>query len=405
MDNLNQPVSFLVSSFHNYRNEIGFWCLGLFNNMSYVIMIAGADNISSGGVGLVYVFDILPTLFIKLTLPYWFHLMSYHVRIRLCSLFMLLSFLSVAANKDVSLSWSLLGVAFTGIQSGLGEASILALTTHYSSQQQSVLNAWSSGTGCAGICGYLWIILCQAELHLSLGTTLRLAALVLPASFSLVYRYVLQRPLTTYVSLPTTTCDLKPDDPIPTTVVKTSFGAKVAQMRQLWWPYMMPLLVVYFAEYCLQAGVWPTIGIPDVRERADRERFYTWAGTSYQIGVFISRSSGMFFRPNHLLLERLPCVQLGFLVFFIFVSITHWFDSWALLVPCGFVGLFGGAVYVHAFRLIAQDVPHPWKEFALSAVSVADTLGIVLADVTGLAVQGCLYSVNHIPGATFPIQC
>lgn len=35
------------------RANIAFWFLGLINNISYVIMIAGAKNISNGGIGLV----------------------------------------------------------------------------------------------------------------------------------------------------------------------------------------------------------------------------------------------------------------------------------------------------------------------------------------------------------------
>ena len=34
-------------------------------------MLAGADEISSGSVGLVYLAAILPALTIKLTAPYW----------------------------------------------------------------------------------------------------------------------------------------------------------------------------------------------------------------------------------------------------------------------------------------------------------------------------------------------
>jgi hypothetical protein len=39
-------------------------------------MIAGAQEISEGGVALVYLANVLPSFFAKLTLPYWFHLLS-----------------------------------------------------------------------------------------------------------------------------------------------------------------------------------------------------------------------------------------------------------------------------------------------------------------------------------------
>lgn len=37
----------------------------------YVIMIAGANDISSGAVGLVYFCAVFPALLVKLTAPYW----------------------------------------------------------------------------------------------------------------------------------------------------------------------------------------------------------------------------------------------------------------------------------------------------------------------------------------------
>lgn len=55
---------------------IGFWLLGLLNNSPYVIMLAGANEITASAVGAVYLAAILPTLTVKLTAPYW----SVHAR-------------------------------------------------------------------------------------------------------------------------------------------------------------------------------------------------------------------------------------------------------------------------------------------------------------------------------------
>lgn len=53
------------------RNLAAFWLLGLLNNLPYVILLAGATEISAGGVGLVFLADIAPTFVVKLTAPYW----------------------------------------------------------------------------------------------------------------------------------------------------------------------------------------------------------------------------------------------------------------------------------------------------------------------------------------------
>lgn len=45
----------------------------------------------------------------------------------------------------------------------------------------------------------------------------------------------------------------------------------------------------------MQAGTWTAIGFP-VTEKAERNRFYSFSNWCYQLGVFISRSSGMIFQ-------------------------------------------------------------------------------------------------------------
>ena len=53
-------------------------------------------------------------------------------------------------------------------------------------------------------------------------------------------------------------------------------------------------------------------------------------------------------------------------------------------------------MYVNAFVLINRDVPKAKREFALSAVAVADSTGILLADVMSLWWQWCLFAANGI---------
>lgn len=69
-----------------------------------------------------------------------------------------------------------------------------------------------------------------------------------------------------------------------------------------------------------------------------------------------------------------------------------------LLVPAFYVGLLGGAVYVHCFTRICIDLPLAHREFSLSSTSVAEG-GILIAGVVGLFVQACLYQIHSIPEA------
>lgn len=66
---------------------------------------------------------------------------------------------------------------------------------------------------------------------------------------------------------------------------------------------------------------------------------------------------------------------------------------------CFVTGLLGGAVYVNAFTLISKEQPEDKKELALTAASIGDSFGIILADVSGLFIQACLYKQLGIPAS------
>jgi battenin len=64
---------------------------------------------------------------------------------------------------------------------------------------------------------------------------------------------------------------------------------------------MLPLLLVYIAEYTINQGVAPTLLFPLESSPFDEYRsFYSTYNAIYQVGVFISRSSTPFIRIHHL---------------------------------------------------------------------------------------------------------
>ncbi|GMI04990.1 hypothetical protein TrRE_jg11999 [Triparma retinervis] len=333
----------------------GFFLLGLLNNASYVIMIAGAKSISEGSVALVFLCNVLPSFLCKLTSPVWFHRVEYKKRINACVLLMSASFVVVAVGEDYKLK--LLGVCFASLQSGLGEASILALSSLYPSPVLC-LTSFSSGTGFAGIFGFAWAVDNQG------------------------------------LDSPRTNAGFSPSSPPPpmTVAERCSFTSSLSK-------YMFPLFVVYFAEYAMQSGTWAAIGFP-VTSSSARADFYTRANWTYQAGVFVSRSSGTVYRPTLLAVQSMPVLQVLLLLFFYFVAYSQSLYSYALLLPpCFLAGLLGGCVYVNAFSLISVSVRPRLRELALATASAADSCGIMAADAAGLLLQACLYEKHGIEGA------
>ena len=139
----------------------------------------------------------------------------------------------------------------------------------------------------------------------------------------------------------------------------------------------------------MQSGAWTAVGFPV--ENADaRHAFYTYANWVYQIGVFVSRSSGLLYQVRALCISfqnwtgglaiillgckcfwylsvpglppgascsncievkcsdplaaasqasrsalfAMPVLQVGLLVFFLLVAVLHFLYSWWLLIPC-----------------------------------------------------------------------
>ncbi|KAG7374436.1 CLN3 domain containing protein [Nitzschia inconspicua] len=174
------------------------------------------------------------------------------------------------------------------------------------------------------------------------------------------------------------------------------------------WPYTVPLFTVYVAEYALQSGTWTTIGFP-VSDIQSRNAFFQYSNWMYQAGVFVSRSSGTIFTAPMILLWLMPVLQVVNVAFYSYVAAGQQdhddhvgvYSPAFLYAAALYTGLLGGAVYCHGYIRICKDLPLQYREFALSATSVAECLGIVVADIFGLVIQACLYHINGLDGAVF----
>ena len=439
---VDPPNSYAPTCIDRSLLFVSFWSLGLLNNAPYVIMLACAKNISEGGTALVFLANIIPGLVIKLSAPYWFDKVSYNSRIILATLAMVSSFGLIASSSK--LFWQLLGVSLASAQCGLGEASLLALAGKWdgdlaasTSMGGQCLTCFSSGTGLAGVFGFFWKWFWNDWLGYNFAVTLW-SAQVLPLLYIGVYARALWcsalegkdpkkvdilgqeqvaqcapeaialTPSETFaIEIPPATDAEVLAEPQSTPIVQMD-GWKRFQLLLRLWPYMIPLFVVYFAEYALQSGTWTAIGFPVDDENA-RKAFFGNSNWMYQAGVFISRSSGALCAPPMWILWTMPCLQcVNLILFSMFAASQTIFQTVAfpwlshpisLYLFCFYVGLLGGGVYISGFRRICVDVPPAYLEFSLAASSLAEDVGIMIADILGLFIQSCLYRANGLPGA------
>lgn len=182
-----------------------------------------------------------------------------------------------------------------------------------------------------------------------------------------------------------------------TTTNKPTLAANLRRARRLFIPYMLPLLLVYVAEYTINQGVSPTLLFPLAGTPFSEFRsFYPFYGFLYQLGVFISRSSTPFVRLHDLYLPSL--LQVANLALLTLHALLDFIPSvYIVFLVVFWEGLLGGAVYVNTFAEIMDHVPHADREFSLGATSVSDSGGICLASVFGMVMEVwlCDYQVRH----------
>ncbi|KAI0171700.1 Batten's disease protein Cln3 [Hypoxylon sp. FL1284] len=432
-----------ASIFHNIDTSVlvAFWLFGLINNVLYVIILSAAQDLVGSDVpkGLVLLADVLPSFLTKLTAPYFMHKIPYWLRIIVFVVGSSLGMFMIALTPpDKSVGVKMAGVVFASLSSGAGELSFLGLTHYYGHMS---LAAWGSGTGAAGLVGAGLYVMFTDWFGFSVRNSL-LASAFLPVIMLISFFLVLPRgPLRRgratkeYQTVPdrdmeqdgirddaehehehdlpaanATSSLLAPRSAAaaPTTSTSNStvmdqtdplatFKANVRRAKSLFFPYMLPLLLVYVAEYTINQGVSPTLLFPlESTPFAEYRDFYPMYGFLYQLGVFISRSSIAFVRIRHLYLPSF--LQVGNLVLLTLHALLAFIPNVHIVFVIIFwEGLLGGTVYVNTFADIMEDVPAAEREFSLGATSVSDSAGICIAGFVSMVIEVrlCDWQVRH----------
>jgi battenin len=382
-----------------------------------VIILSAALDLVGPSVpkGVVLLADVIPSFVTKLCAPYFIQAVPYSARIiifvALSATGMLMIGLTPSYTDGGTISTKLAGVILASLSSGGGELSFLGLVHYYGPFS---LAAWGSGTGGAGLIGAGAYALATTKLGFSVKATI-LASACLPVVMLISFFIILPRgPLQqtrratvkrldespvnsdtedidseqrqTLLSPTETTDPLSP--PIETkSTTYQHFTTNLRRARSLFFPFMLPLLLVYIAEYTINQGVAPTLLFPLPSTPFNEYRaFYPTYNFLYQTGVFISRSSTPFFRIHKLYPPCfLQCINLA--VLFAHAMFDFIPSVWIVFAIVFWEGLLGGLVYVNTFAEISDTVPRDEREFSLSATTVSDSGGICIAGLISMGVE------------------
>lgn len=295
----------------------------------------------------------------------------------------------------------MVGVVLASVASGLGELSFLGLTHYYGTLS---LAGWGSGTGAAGLVGAGLYVVLTDWLRFSVRSSLLFSAtlpVIMLISFFAILPHdnFLQGQRSAYAAVPETDEDVS-GAPASGLLVQDEahmLQRNLQRAKKLVMPYMLPLLLVYIAEYTINQGVAPTLLFPlDTAPFSDFREFYPFYAFLYQLGVFISRSSTPFVRIHLLYLPSF--LQIGNLIFLLLHAYLFFLPSvYIVFIIIFWEGLLGGAVYVNCFAEIMEKVPEDEREFSLSATTVSDSAGICIAGIVSIFLEPrlCNYQVAH----------
>lgn len=109
-----------------------------------------------------------------------------------------------------------------------------------------------------------------------------------------------------------------------------------------------------------------------------KEQQYHWFQVTYQIGVFIARSSVNVFQIRHTWI--MAVIQGMIAAIFMTEAIYLYVPCiWIIFVIIFIEGLQGGLAYVNTYYRMSQEIMPEFKTYSMNLVALSDSLGIIFA--------------------------
>ena len=234
------------------------------------------QKVSTGAILLA---DILPGISVKILAPFFVHRMRYPTKIGLVVVVNLLSYLIVALSPAEYTTLIFVGVCCASVSSSFGELTFLSMSSLY--RRELSLAGWGSGTGAAGLVGsFGYAALTGIGLN---PKTVILIMVVIPVILIFAYlalptiAYTRNRK---YVNMDGDTDSADTEEVAERSMDKGSLGARFCETWRKLRPlvkYMVPLFLVYFAEYFINQGLFELLYFKEafIKKHSDQYRYKT----------------------------------------------------------------------------------------------------------------------------------
>uniref|UniRef100_A0A336LVK9 Battenin n=1 Tax=Culicoides sonorensis TaxID=179676 RepID=A0A336LVK9_CULSO len=378
-----------------WRDRVAFWFMGICNNYGFNVILAAAHDIivelsppsndikyvrncNSMSTAGVLLCNIIPAIIIKLFSSFIVGMI--HTKMIVAMILTVLSFITIAFAQT---EWmALFGVILTSLSMGIGETALVGYLIKY---DRSCISTWSSGTGGAGIIG---TVSYSALKQLGFASQqLMLGMISVPIFEAIIFWGLLRhKKITTNQAENGLNDNNKDIEQHKETSNAPSITDRIKFLPKLL-KYAIPLFVIYFSQYFINQGLFELIYFPKIwLSKADQ---YRWFQATYQISVFISRSSINLI--NFKAVWLLAVLQSINLIYLLFEAIYYFTPNIYVIFFVIFLeGLFGGGAYAKTFYRISEEVPEHQRQFSMAIITVSDTPGVALAGIVALPVHDAI---------------
>jgi len=282
-----------------------------------------------------------------------------------------------------------------GTGSALGEGTMLGYLRNF---PKNYVAGWGSGTGLAGVTGALLTIIFK-KYKIETNT---LYLVISPICFVYLIAFLITNRL--YKKYLTEKEAKLFEDDLLKSIDPENTG-NVSENKNLNWKnvvkvfkhgfrYIVNLALVYYLEYLVLSGLCDRVSKKKYITDFDDIQYELFS-LSYQIGVFISRSS-LFVVKHVKMVEMFTIFQLINLIVWVIEFYTGFITSaYVAFGHLVFVGLMGGSAYVGCFYFLlkSNDIHAKMKELSVNIASIFNDIGIFSSSITILILDNTIMKI------------
>lgn len=301
----------------------------------------------------------------------------------------------IGSQDTLGFALSLLSTVVIGSFTSIGDGAVIGFMKALPAEN---IAGWSSGTGIAGLTGTGFYLLCS-----SLGLKFDTMVLILmPFGLIYVFNFKLILNLKSAIDRKFEDAWRQADDKASEADTQADEAREAAMNAQLSMATIrstlrcvgIPILnlsLVYFLEYACTTS-FAERAHPKADEHADflHRKAYVLLAMSYQLGVFLSRSSFYFFKVRRVWI--MTYAQVFNFGVWLTIAVWRWLAIELQIPLMIFVGLMGGCSYVNCMFMIlgGNGLSKSQKEVAVNVAGFFVDVGIVSAALFAIVVSNFL---------------